>query len=73
MKFTDEQINHMVERFLGWNLPDDFNPDAGISFKREYNENSPFGPSNHEPSGTNLFCYEQAKKMVIYMLDGIDA
>ena len=73
MKFTDEQINHMVERFLGWKLPDDFNPDAGISFKREYNENSPFRPSNHEPVGTNLFCYEQAKKMVLYMLEGFDA
>lgn len=28
-------IGAMVNRFLGWKIPDDFNPDGGISFKRE--------------------------------------
>lgn len=30
---TEAQIKHMVNRFLSWKLPDNFNPDAGISFK----------------------------------------
>lgn len=35
---TDKQIKHMVDRFLGWRLPKNFSPDAGISFKAAYNE-----------------------------------
>lgn len=30
---TEAQIKHMVERFLNWRLPENFNPDAGISFE----------------------------------------
>jgi len=33
-EFTEDQIKHMVDRFLGWALPENFSPDAGISFKR---------------------------------------
>jgi hypothetical protein len=58
----------MVERFLGWKLPDDFQPDAGISFNPVFNETSPFGPSRHEPTGTNLLNYSQALAMVEHML-----
>src|SRR5206468_1984762 len=29
---TDEQIKHMVNRFLAWRLPEHFNPDCGIHF-----------------------------------------
>lgn len=25
---TDDQIKHMVNRFLGWKLPENFNPDG---------------------------------------------
>lgn len=70
------QIKHMVERFLGWRLPQDFNPDAGISFKPTYND-SPEAmrllglkePSRHEPSGTNLFDATQAEGMVRFMVE----
>lgn len=71
---TEDQIKHMVDRFLAWKLPEDFSPDAGISFEPEYNvewnaqEGRP--PSRHEPTGTNLFDATQAREMVLYMLDG---
>lgn len=66
---TDAQIAAAVNRFLGWRLPDDFCPDAGISFKRIYNEKSPFGPSTHQPIGTNLLTADQARAMFVYALN----
>lgn len=73
---TDEQIKRMVNRFLGWKLPEDFHPDAGIKFEPEYNVeyNAARGlpPSRSEPIGTNLFTAIQAEQMVRYMLEGID-
>jgi hypothetical protein len=71
--FTDEQIKHMVERFLSWKLPENFNPDCGISFKRTQSEQGPFGSQRYEPSGTNLFDYGQAKAMVQHMIEGMPA
>lgn len=68
---TDDQIKHMVNRFLSWKLPENFSPDAGISFKRTFNEHMPFGPQKHEPSGTNLFDATQADAMVRHMIDGM--
>ncbi len=35
---TEDQIKHMVNRFLGWKLPEHFKPDAGISFEPEFNK-----------------------------------
>ena len=67
---TDEQIKHMAERFLAWRLPENFNPDAGISFKAEYNEGTPW-PGKHEPTGTNLLSYTQAEAMVRHMVEGM--
>lgn len=67
---TDEQIKHMAGRFLAWRLPDDFNPDAGISFKPEFNEHTKW-PGRHEPTGTNLFCADQAEAMVRHMIEGM--
>jgi hypothetical protein len=67
---TDDQIKHMVDRFLSWKLPEAFNPDAGISFKAEYNEHSAH-PMRHEPTGTNLFSATQAEAMVRYMLENM--
>lgn len=62
-----ELINRLVDRFLGWKLPEDFVPDCGISFKCEYNENTAH-PMKHEPTGTNLFTAVQARRMFEYLL-----
>lgn len=73
MKLAEDQIEQMVQRFLSWKLPENFSPDAGISFEPEYNVewNAKQGlpPSRHEPTGTNLFDYGQAKSMVLHMLE----
>lgn len=60
---------YMVDRFLSWRLPENFNPDAGISFKKTFNEHTSH-PMKHEPTGTNLFDVTQATAMVRYMLEG---
>lgn len=65
---TDAQVEHMVSRFLAWRLPEDFNPDDGISFKPMFNEHTDH-PSRHEPSGTNLFDAVQATAMVRHMIE----
>ena len=67
---NEEQIKHMVNRFLSWKLPEDFHPDGGISFKPMFNEHTAH-PSRHEPSGTNLFHIGQAEAMVRHMLEGL--
>ena len=67
---TDEQIKYMRDRFLGWKLPENFNPDAGITFKPMFNEHTAH-PMKHEPSGTNLFDAEQAEQMIRYMIEGL--
>ena len=67
---TAEQIEYMVQRFLGWRLPENFNPDAGISFKPYFNEHTDH-PMKHEPVGTNLFDYTQAEQMVRFIIDGL--
>lgn len=53
----------MVDRFLGWKLPRDFAPDAGISFKE----------GALWPSGTNLMHAGQAKEMLEYVVGGAPA
>lgn len=75
---TEDQIKHMVTRFLSWKLPANFNPDAGISFKAEYND-SPATmallgldkPMRHEPSGTNLFDAVEAEAMIRHLVEGM--
>lgn len=67
---SEEQIKHMVDRFLGWKLPENFNPDAGINFKATFNEHTAH-PMKHKPSGTNLFDATQADAMVRYMVAGM--
>lgn len=67
---TDAQIKHMVDRFLGWRLPEDFSPDAGISFEPEFNKHMPV-PMKNEPIGTNLFDCTQAEAMVRHMVEGM--
>lgn len=64
---TDDQIKYMVNRFLSWRLPRDFNPDGGISYKRPN-----YHPSvDATPFGTNLFDANQADEMVRYMVEGL--
>jgi Holliday junction resolvasome RuvABC endonuclease subunit len=67
---TDAQIKHMVDRFLAWRLPDNFNPDGGVSFKREFNEHTAH-PMKHQPVGTNLLDAQQAEEMVRHMINGL--
>lgn len=60
---NDAQIKHMVDRFLSWKLPDNFSPDAGISFDPPVTW--PW------PTGTNLFDATQVDAMVRHMGDGL--
>lgn len=57
---TDE----MVTRFLGWHLPQDFAPGAGISFK-------PSPDPLCWPVGTDLLNDPQARAMLEYVLTGV--
>lgn len=63
-------IDAMVNKFLGWKLPKDFQPNQGISFQRhppnDY-EGDPWWP----PVGTNLFTADQARAMITYMLEDV--
>lgn len=63
---TKDAIAQVVDRFLGWKLPKDFGPDAGISFTP---------PPNPEwwPTGTNLFTAVQTKQMLEYLLSASPA
>ena len=58
-------VDKIVSKFLGWKLPADFSPDAGISFKAYFKPDSP-----HWPFGTNLLNALQAKAMIEHMLEG---
>jgi hypothetical protein len=72
---TEDQIKHMVSRFLGWKLPATFAPDGGISFEPEFNKewNAKQGkpPQRHEPVGTNVFSAVEAEAMIRHMLEGL--
>lgn len=67
MTYTEEQINEFVTRFLQWNLPEDFNPDGGISFTK-FSKNKEGSIHQYKPTGTNLFTATQAKEMIKLML-----
>lgn len=67
---SDNQIKYTVNRFLAWRLPENFNPDAGISFKSHFNEHTTH-PMKHEPVGTNLFDATQTEAMVRYLIEGL--
>lgn len=64
MQVTDEMVN----RFLGWKLPEDFAPDCGITFKPMRNEHMPWGGDKNEPVGTNLLTAVQARAMLEHVL-----
>lgn len=67
---TEDQIKHMVWRFLGWKLPENFRPDGGVTFVPNYNNGTPEG-GRHQPLGTNLLDATQADSMVRHMLDDL--
>jgi hypothetical protein len=67
--FTEDQIKHIADRFLGWRVPSNFNPDAGIS----YTPARQLPGIDRRPYGTNLLDVEQATAMVRYILDGLPA
>lgn len=56
-------IDHMVDRFLTWEFPADFNPDGAIAFNRN--------PDYPMPVGTNLLTATQAKAMIEYIVEGM--
>jgi len=60
-------VDQMVTNFLCWKLPENFCPDAGISFTPEYNIGTPY-QRKHEPVGTNLFDADQARQMILAIL-----
>lgn len=62
---TEDQIKHMVDRFLSWELPENFYPDCGISFDK-----SKIHPESW-PTGTNLIDATQARAMVMHLLEGL--
>jgi hypothetical protein len=59
-------VGAMVDAFLGWKLPIEFSPDAGISFDGEY------GKKWGMPTGTNLLHAGQAQQMVEHILCGCE-
>jgi hypothetical protein len=66
---SEEQIKHMVNRFLMWRLPKPWHPDNGISYQRP---NYAHEPADHDwPTGTNLFDATQTDAMVRHMVEGI--
>lgn len=60
-RMNNNEIRAMVDRFLGWKLPEDFAPDCGIAYTKS-------GPE-YAPVGTNLFTATQAEAMVRHMLN----
>lgn len=71
-EFDHAAIKHMADRFLAWKLPEDFHPDAGISFKPTFNDHMD-PPMRHSPVGTNLLSYSQAEAMIRHLVEGLPA
>jgi len=63
VQVTDE----MVQRFLGWRLPDTFAPDCYVSFDREGIKK--MGDGSHWPTGTNLLNDPEARAMLEHVLE----
>jgi hypothetical protein len=60
-------MDEMVNRFLCWKLPEDFYPDAGVTFNPT--ELQKIG-THPWPTGTNLLHAVQARAMLEYVLQG---
>ena len=61
-KVSEDLIQHMRDRFLAWKLPENFKPDAGISF-------TPSDPRHPGPTGTNLLDAAQAEALIRYLVE----
>lgn len=70
---TEDQIKHMVNRFLCWRLPEDFYPDCGIHFDADAAKKMNPRNNRYEPVGTNLFTATQTDAMVRHMIEGVAA
>lgn len=57
----------LVNRFLSWKLPDNFNPDGGITFTPVRNAGTAH-EFTYTPVGTNLFDATQARQMIEHLL-----
>jgi hypothetical protein len=66
LKHEEQLINRMVDRFLGWKLPQDFVPDCGISF--DGRKDDEFNKNKTWPIGTNLLTADQVREMFAYCL-----
>lgn len=66
-KTREELVKSLTNRFLTWVLPENFHPDCGISYTPILFNNEVI-----KPIGTNLFDYYQARKMIEYILEGIE-
>lgn len=60
LKEQQVDVSHMVDRFIGWKFPDNFNPDGGIRF-------TPPTKWGGWPTGTNMLDAVQAKEMFEYV------
>jgi hypothetical protein len=60
-----QTVRALVDRFLGWRLPDTFSPDCFITFERERMQRQ---CPTCWPIGTNLFTFEQAREMFEHVL-----
>lgn len=69
-RVVEEQVKHMVQRFLQWELPKDFRPDGGISFDPIGNKGTK-AEFERNPHGTNLLNHTQATAMVRQIMSGI--
>lgn len=67
---TEDQIKHMVNRFLCWKLPENFSPDGGVNFTKVLNPGTPYA-FKFAPVGTNLLDATQADAMVRHMIEGM--
>lgn len=61
---TDDQIKYMVDRFLGWRLPETFNPDGGVHFEG-------IAGVSPMPIGTNILTAIEATAMIRHMVEGL--
>lgn len=67
---TEAQIKHMTERFLRWGLPENFNPDCGVSFEKFGNYGTPH-QYQRRPTGMNLLSHNQAEAMIRHLVEGL--
>lgn len=68
---NEDQIKHMVNRFLSWKLPDTFSPDGGIIYEGAIGNAGTAYEYRREPVGTNLLTATEAEAMVRHMIKGL--